>query len=97
MATKAGLQAELERLQYIRDAQIDQIAEQRKEIEALEQEVERLQIKKEGHNKGKAGRPTASKELIQEINRLRDVGMSYKKISHKLNIAVATAHKYSKN
>ena len=108
------LEDEKKKLQFIRDAQLEEIRELRQEIEALkkghesqelkqayekieqqEQEIKKLLTRRAGHNKGKAGRPTVNNELISEINRLRDAGMSYKKISHELNISVATAYKYS--
>ena len=86
---------------------MSRLKEIKKVIQDTRQELMRLDFevcaiielaeKTEGHNKGKAGRPTLDNKLVSDINRLRDAGMSYKKISHKLNISAATAHKYSEN
>ena len=98
MATKAELMAEVERLQYIRDAQIEQIAEQSKKITQLEQEIKRLQSKsvKHKHNERGAGRKSIDKQLVKDIQKLINEGMTMKHISEILNVSVGTVHKYSK-
>ena len=73
------------------------IEHQEQKIKSMANMLDKAREKrKQKHNERGAGRKSIDKQLVQDIQKLKDEGMTMKNISEILNIAVGTVHKYSK-